>query len=105
MYMRTSTGSLFIKLSFYILLAILAGCGEHHSLFKPKSLPPEVSQLLRQTLEAKTVPASLRDQKELVQAWEETRSFYGKRAFLPVWSNVHGPRPQAEELIEAIPAL
>jgi murein L,D-transpeptidase YcbB/YkuD len=83
----------------------MAGCGEHHSLFKPKTLPPEVSQLLRQTLEVKTLPASLRDQKELIQAWEETRSFYEKRAFQLVWSNAGGPRPQAEELIKAIPAF
>ncbi|HEV8581178.1 MAG TPA: L,D-transpeptidase family protein [Thermoanaerobaculia bacterium] len=68
-------------------------------------MPPQISQLLRQTLENKVLPASLRNQKELVQAWEETRGFYEKRAFQPVWSNLRGPRPQAKELIEAIPAL
>ena len=83
----------------------MAGCGKHDHLFKPASLPPEVSQLLRQTLQAKTLPASLRDQKELLQAWTETRSFYQKRAFQSVWSNASGPRPQAAELIKAIPAL
>src|SRR6185295_9772062 len=106
--MRTSTASFIPRLSFSILIlagVVIAGCGEHHSLFKPKTLPPEVSQLLRQTLEAKTLPASLRDQKELLQAWTETRDFYEKRSFQPVWSNVRGPRPQADELIEAIPAL
>ncbi len=106
--MRTSTTSFIPRLSFSILLlagVVIAGCGEHHALFKPKSLPPEVSQLLRQTLQAKTLPASLRDQKELLQAWTETRSFYEKRAFQPAWSNAGGPRPQAEELIKAIPSL
>lgn len=108
MYMSTLTRSFSLRLSFSILLlagVVIAGCGEHHTLFKPASLPPEVSQLLRQTLQAKTLPASLSDQKELLQAWTETRSFYEKRAFQPVWSNASGPRPQAAELIKAIPAL
>jgi murein L,D-transpeptidase YcbB/YkuD len=92
-------------LSFCILAALLSACGEKNRLFKPKALPPEVPQLLRQTLETTVLPASLRDQKELAQAWEEMQGFYEKRAFQPVWSNASGPRPQAQELIEAIPAL
>jgi murein L,D-transpeptidase YcbB/YkuD len=83
-----------------VLTLLFAGC-DNRSEFPP----PQVSQLLRQTLEAKTLPASLRDQRELVRAWEETRAFYQQRAFQPVWSGPRGPRPQAGELIEAIPAL
>jgi len=84
---------------------LATGCGKHNPLHENEPLPPQVSQILRETLQAKVLPASLRDQKELVRAWQEMQDFYGKRGFQPVWSNSRGPRPQAEELIKAIPAL
>lgn len=90
------------RFTFYIFtlfIVALAGCD------KDKSLPPEVSQLLRQTVEVKALPASLKDQKELQKAWTEVGSFYGKRGFQPVWFTPDGLRPQAAELIQAIPAL
>ena len=45
------------RFTFYIFtlfIVALAGCD------KDKSLPPEVSQLLRQTVEVKALPASLK---------------------------------------------
>ena len=90
------------KYFFYIsvfLIVALAGCNRN------QSLPPEVSQLLRQTVEVKALPASLKDQKELQKAWTELGSFYGKRGYQPVWFTPAGLRPQAAELIQAIPAL
>ena len=82
-----------------LLIAALAGCK------KNESLPPEVSQLLRETVQVKALPASLKGQKELQKAWEEMGGFYEKRNFQPAWSNAAGLRPQAEELVQAIPAL
>src|SRR4051794_29819843 len=79
--------------------ALATGCK------KDKPLPQEVSQLLRQTVQNKALPASLHDQKELQRAWTELQSFYGKHGYQPVWSNNRGPRPQAGELIQAIPPL
>ncbi len=81
------------------LIAALAGCE------KDKSIPPEVSQLLRQTVKVKALPASLKDQKELQKAWSEMGGFYAKRGFQPAWFTPDGLRPQAAELIQAIPAL
>src|SRR5688572_20909628 len=82
-----------------ILIAALGGCK------KNETFPPEVSQLLRETVQIKALPASLDGQKELQKAWTEMGGFYEKRGFLPVWSTPGGLRPQAEELIQAIPAL
>jgi murein L,D-transpeptidase YcbB/YkuD len=79
---------------------LAAGCAR-----KDKPLPAEVGQLLRQTVQGKALPASLRDQKELQRAWTELQSFYGKHGYQPVWSNARGPRQQAGELIQAIPPL
>src|SRR6185295_17369444 len=56
--------------------ALAAGCGKHNPLRTDEPLPPQIAQLLHETLEFKTLPASLRDQKELARAWKETRSFY-----------------------------
>lgn len=86
----------------------LAGCGKDHAFSRitsPKPLPPEVAQLLRETVEVKTLPASLKDQKELLKAWNEMRGFYEKRSFQPAWFTSRGIRPQAAELVQAIPAL
>jgi murein L,D-transpeptidase YcbB/YkuD len=80
-------------------MASLGGCK------KNEALPPEVSQLLRETVQVKALPASLKGQKELQKAWDEMGGFYQKRNFQPVWSNAAGLRPQAEELVQAIPAL
>jgi murein L,D-transpeptidase YcbB/YkuD len=68
-------------------------------------LPPAVPQLVKETVEAQTLPASVRDQKERVRAWEEMRGFYQKRQFQPAWSGPKGPLPQAGELIQALGAL
>ncbi len=96
--MSTPTRSFSLGLSLSILL-VAGACRRN------ESLPPQVSQLLRETLQTEVLPASLHQQKELLEAWEEMQGFYEKRGFQPVWSNFRGPRPQARELIEAIPAL
>jgi murein L,D-transpeptidase YcbB/YkuD len=84
---------------FILLIVSLTGCN------KNKSFPPEVNQLLRDTVEVKALPASLKDQKELQKAWTEMGAFYGKRGYQPAWFTPSGLRPQAAELIQAIPAL
>jgi murein L,D-transpeptidase YcbB/YkuD len=98
-----------ISISILLLTLAIAGCNQDSGGigigFKPKALPPEVSQLLRQTVEVKALPASLKDQKELQKAWTEMQGFYQKRNFQPAWFTAKGLRPQAEELIQAIPAL
>jgi L,D-transpeptidase YcbB len=97
-----------LALSVFFLSFLAAGCGKDHAFSRfgsPKSLPPEVAQLLRETVEVKTLPASLKDQKELLKAWNEMRDFYEKRSFQPVWFTPRGIRPQAVELVQAIPAL
>jgi murein L,D-transpeptidase YcbB/YkuD len=81
-------------------LAALAGCKR-----EPEPLPPAVNQLIRETVTAQTLPASLKDQKERVRAWEEMRRFYEKRGFTPAWSDASGPLPRAQELIQAIAPL
>lgn len=68
-------------------------------------LPPAVAQLLRETVETKTLPASVRDQKELQRAWKEMQTFYQKRNFQPAWSDSGGPSSRADELLKAVPAL
>ncbi len=82
-----------------LFIPTLAGCN------KTKSLPPEVSQILRETVQVKALPASLDGQKELQKAWSEMGGFYEKRGFQPAWFTPAGLRPQAAELIQAIPAL
>ncbi len=82
-----------------LLLPALAGCN------KNKTFPPEVNQLLRETVQVKALPASLDGQKELQKAWTEMGGFYEKRGFQPAWCTPAGLRPQAAELIQAIPAL
>lgn len=79
--------------------ATLAGCK------KNEPLPPEVAQIIRETVTVQTLPASLKDQKERVHAWEEMRRFYEKRGFTPAWSASSGPLPVAQELIQAIGPL
>ncbi len=56
-------------------------------------------------MEVKAIPASMKDQKELQKAWTEMASFYGKHGYQPVWFTPKDLRPQAAELIQAIPAL
>lgn len=77
---------------------VLTGCRE-------KEMPPQVSQIIRSTVEAETLPASIKEQKERARAWEEMRRFYGQRQFQPAWSNVDGPLPHAGKLVESIPAV
>ncbi|HYG61679.1 MAG TPA: L,D-transpeptidase family protein [Thermoanaerobaculia bacterium] len=80
-------------------LTVLAACRGD------EPMPPEVSQILRQTVETQTLPASLKDQKEQVRAWEEMRRFYAARQFQPAWSDSRGPLPEARELLAAIDQL
>ncbi|HEV2851577.1 MAG TPA: L,D-transpeptidase family protein [Thermoanaerobaculia bacterium] len=98
-----------ISISTLLLTLAIAGCNQDSGGvgigFKPKAFPPEISQLLRQTVEVKVLPASLKDQKELQKAWTEMQGFYRKRNFQPAWFTPSGLRPQAGELIQAIPSL
>ncbi|HEX5715269.1 MAG TPA: L,D-transpeptidase family protein [Thermoanaerobaculia bacterium] len=75
---------------------LLTGCREE------KIMPPEVAMIIRSTVETETLPASIKDQKERARAWDEMRRFYQKRQYQPAWSDVNGPRPQAEQLAQAI---
>lgn len=84
----------------FLSLILLAGCQR-----EPDPLPPTVGQLLQQTVQAETLPASIRDQKERLRAWEEMRRFYEKRGYQPAWSDAGGPLPRAQELIQVIPTL
>jgi murein L,D-transpeptidase YcbB/YkuD len=89
------------------LLAILAGC--RHQPARPaaverRPLPFGVGQLLRATIDSRTVPAGLRGDAGRRETWSEMRRFYRKRLFLPAWSDAGGPLPRAEELLHAIDA-
>ena len=77
---------------------ILTGCRE-------KEMPPQVAQIIRSTVEAETLPASIEEQKERARAWEEMRRFYRQRQFQPAWSNVEGPLPHATKLMESVPTV
>ncbi|HSK76445.1 MAG TPA: L,D-transpeptidase family protein [Thermoanaerobaculia bacterium] len=81
-------------------LVPLAGCHR-----EPEPLSPAVSELIRETVTAQTLPASLKGQKERVRAWEEMRRFYEKRGFAPAWSDASGPLPRAGELIQTLGPL
>lgn len=61
--------------------------------------------MIQATVEVKNLPASLKEQKERVRAWEEMRRFYQKRQFQPAWFTAKGPKPQAEELLAAIDGM
>lgn len=67
-----------------------------------REIPPEVSQIIKSTVETQNVPASIRDEKERARAWDEMRRFYNKRQYSPAWVTNNGLRPQAEELLQAI---
>ena len=69
------------RFSILLLLAaaLAAGCNRN------KAFPPEINQLLRDTVEVKALPASLKDQKELQKAWTEMQGFYQKRNYQQVW--------------------
>jgi murein L,D-transpeptidase YcbB/YkuD len=75
----------------------LSGC-------RNREIPPEVSQTIQATVETQTVPAAIRDEKERKRAWGEMRHFYEQRKFQPAWMTPNGPRPQAQELLQAIDA-
>lgn len=77
---------------------LLTGCRE-------KTMPPEVAGIIRSTVESETLPASIKEQKERARAWEEMRRFYQKRQYQPAWSDVDGPRPHAEQLVQSIAAV
>jgi L,D-transpeptidase YcbB len=77
---------------------LLTGC-------KKETLPPQVAQVIRSTVESETLPASIKEQKERARAWDELRRFYQKRQYQPAWSGVDGPGPHAEELVRAIDGL
>ena len=77
---------------------LLTGCRE-------KVMPPEVAAIIRSTVESETLPASIKEQKERARAWEEMRRFYQKRQYQPAWSEVKGPRPHAEQLLQAMASV
>lgn len=76
---------------------VLTGCNK-------REIPPEVNQIIQSTVQAETVPASIRDQKEHARAWKEMRTFYEKRQFQPAWVTEKGLRPQTRELLQAVDA-
>lgn len=78
-----------------LALALSAAC-------QSKEIPPEVGQIIKSTVEAQTVPASIRDEKEQARAWDEMRRFYSKRQYSPAWVDTRGVRQEAEELLQAI---
>ena len=78
---------------------LAAGCQ------RQREIPPEVAQMIQATVEVKTLPAFLKEQKERLRAWEEMRRFYEKRQFQPAWFTAKGPRPQTEELFAAIDGM
>ncbi len=81
----------------FLLTGFATGCR--------REMPPEVSQIIRSSVETETLPAAIQAQKERVRAWEEMRHFYRKREFQPAWSDVKGPGPHAAELISTIDSL
>jgi murein L,D-transpeptidase YcbB/YkuD len=88
-------------LPFSLVLAgvfLLTGC-------RQETMPPQVAQILRSTVETETLPASIKGQKERARSWDEMRQFYQKRQYQPAWSGVDGPGPHAEELVHAIGSL
>ncbi len=88
-----------LALAALLLPVVIAGCQ------RDKPMPPQVGQILRETLEVEALPASVSKQKERARAWEEMRRFYQKRNFQPAWSDGRGPLPQAEALLAAIDPL
>ncbi len=91
-------------LPFSLVLAgvfLLTGCRAESE----KTLPPQVSQIIQSTVEATTLPASVKGQKERSRAWEEMQQFYRKRQFQPAWSTVDGPGQHAEELVRELGSL
>src|SRR5215467_3113269 len=84
-----------------LLLLCLASC----SRLTQQKMPAEVPALLRQTVESGTLPAALRHRKERAKAFAELKDFYRKRGYQPAWSDVRGPLPRAQELVDAIGGL
>jgi L,D-transpeptidase YcbB len=93
--MKLRVLGLSLALAGIFLLTALTGCRE-------KTMPPQVAQIIRSTVESETLPATIKEQKERARAWEEMRRFYQKRQYQPAWSDVNGPRPQAEQLAQAV---
>jgi murein L,D-transpeptidase YcbB/YkuD len=88
-------------LPFALVLAgvfLLTGC-------RRETMPPQVAGIIRASVEAPTLPASIKGQKERARAWEEMRHFYQKRGYEPAWSTIDGPGAHAEELVRAIGTL
>jgi murein L,D-transpeptidase YcbB/YkuD len=77
---------------------LLTGC-------RQEVMPPQVAGIIRSSVEAPTLPASIKSQKERARAWEEMRHFYQKRQYQPAWSGIDGPDPHAEELLRTIGTL
>jgi len=96
--MKLRAVPLYLALAGVFLLTALIGCRE-------KAMPPEVAQIIRSTVETETLPASIKEQKERARAWDEMRRFYQKRQYQPAWSDVNGPRPQAEQLTQAVSSV
>lgn len=86
-----------VQATAFLALLVCAGCHR-------REIPPEVGQIIRSTVESETLPASIKKEKERARAWEEMHRFYQNRQFQPAWLTPKGPRPQAQELLQAIDA-
>jgi murein L,D-transpeptidase YcbB/YkuD len=96
------------------LLASVAGCQRSEVPAEKRNrgdratdlaLPMSVGQLLRATVEARTLPAGLSDSAAGRERWRDMGRFYRRRLYQPAWSDARGPLPRAEELLRAIDAL
>jgi murein L,D-transpeptidase YcbB/YkuD len=65
---------------------------------------PQPESALESVLEASEPPAYVTRDAEGSALWKQTRAFYEKRAFAPVWSRHGSPLPQTEAFIRAISA-
>ncbi|HVT15295.1 MAG TPA: L,D-transpeptidase family protein [Thermoanaerobaculia bacterium] len=95
-------------------LALVAGCRRSEVAAEKRNrgdratdlaLPMSVGQLLRATVEARTLPAGLSDNSAGRERWRDMGRFYGRRLYQPAWSDARGPLPLAEELLRAIDAV
>jgi len=71
------------------------------NLFSKPSLE-QVSEFLRNRIEAAGVPPKLSVGEEEIFASVMLPRFYENRIFTPAWSSEKGPLPQADELVKAI---
>jgi murein L,D-transpeptidase YcbB/YkuD len=68
-------------------------------------MPSAVPALIRSTVETETLPASIRKRSASERSWEELRRFYRHRGYQPAWSEVDGPLPKTEKLLQSMPEI